>query len=85
MADYINKADVYKLFEGTNGVIRMHVAEVDQIPAADVAPVVHGRWEQFRMFEEFIMRCSCCQKVGLSYFGYCPYCGATMDADEVTT
>lgn len=40
MAEYVDKKHIYDLFEGTNGVIRLHVAEVDILPAADVDPVV---------------------------------------------
>ena len=51
-------------------------------PAADVAPVVHGRWE-----------CGCqCSVCGdrhgpynsrhRPYYNFCPNCGAKMDIDE---
>lgn len=40
MAEYVDKKHIYDLFEGTNGIVRLHVAEVDNLPAADVAPVV---------------------------------------------
>ena len=57
---------------------------VNDIPAADVAPMVHGRWEgQFP-------HCSVCGEEAIfhdngtlhgSYFltDYCPHCGAKMD------
>lgn len=41
MAEYINRADIYKLFDGTNGIKRLHVADIDQLPTADVEVVVH--------------------------------------------
>lgn len=41
MAEYIKREDIYKLFDGTNGIKRLHVADIDQLPAADVAVVVH--------------------------------------------
>lgn len=56
-------------------------------PAADVAPVVHGRWEP--CFDE---NCRCrwgfgkCSNCGQEYYAhaidhykYCPICGAKMD------
>ena len=57
---------------------------IDSEPAADVAPVVHGRW----MDNEDYMFCSCC---GMQWnycdndtedFHYCPNCGAIMDGGQ---
>lgn len=51
------------------------------VPAADVAPVVHGRWENFRGKP----KCSQCKAVWPEdYFGhnYCPRCGAKMDGGK---
>ena len=51
-------------------------------PAADVAPVVHGRWE-VRGQEVFCTNCD--RESGYNAFGasafsdYCPNCGAKMD------
>ena len=64
-----------------------HWVEVQ--PAADVAPVVHGRWidaypdiEQNPMFMYGI--CSECGfEQGISkYLNYCPNCGAKMDGGK---
>ena len=81
MAEYIDKANVYKLFEDTSGIIRLHVADVDQIPAADVAPVVHGRWEKYNQ-SACVYMCSECGLKGVDYdvllMNYCPKCGAKM-------
>ena len=61
----------------------------ENLPAADVAPVVHGRWidaypdiEPNPMFMYGI--CSECGfEQGLSkYLKYCPDCGAKMDEKE---
>ena len=52
--------------------------EIKEIPAADVAPVVHGNWE----YGEFdIPHCSECGKeVKPNRISpYCPNCGAKMD------
>lgn len=51
-------------------------------PAADVAPVVHGRWERMRK-SATTWRCSACDVMvgaflaGCSHYCYC--CGAKMD------
>lgn len=37
---YVNKSDIYKLFDESNGVIRLHIADVDMLPTADVEEVV---------------------------------------------
>ena len=52
---------------------------IDEIPAADVAPVVHGRW--IASHDEFCA-CSICKYpfyVGWNQANYCPNCGAKMD------
>ena len=61
---------------------------IERVPAADVAPVLHGKWEErcdenddplFR--QKFI--CSVCgdwQTYGKT--PYCPYCGAKMEGEK---
>lgn len=45
MAEYIAKSEIYRrYFNNGCGVVRLHVSDIDVIPASDVAPVVHGRW-----------------------------------------
>ena len=57
-------------------------------PAADVAPVVHGRWIRFKEPDSetgyIHMRCSVCKAYWsdpshADHFRYCPSCGAKMD------
>ena len=62
---------------------------IEQIPAADVAPMVHGRWICIRKrYGEY--ECSVCRGVDSNcsdYYGthvvteqeFCPNCGAKMD------
>lgn len=55
-------------------------------PAADVAPVRHGRWEKFSTSNGIIsrVRCSCCagtQPLTFENMPYCPSCGARMDKE----
>lgn len=58
-------------------------------PAADVAPVVHGRWIRFKEHDSCYvhMRCSECSAYWsdpshADSFRYCPNCGAKMDEEE---
>lgn len=56
---------------------------VENLPAADVAPVVHSYWEhKITSCEENISICHNC-KYPVSWFWglskYCPNCGAKMD------
>lgn len=60
---------------------------VKRAPAADVAPVVYGRWEFLgpnRLVKECMCgTCSAC-KIRSKYItniGLCPNCGARMDGD----
>ena len=64
------------------------VKAIRSIPAADVSPVRHGRWEDINDLECF--ECSCCGECanqpwgldGAIMFSYCPNCGAKMDARQ---
>lgn len=53
-----------------------------QVPAADVAPVRHGRWISFldgdHIMPERYYRCSRCGRVESRQQPYC-HCGAKMD------
>ena len=57
-----------------------------KIPAADVAPVRHGRWVEKEKYTFGIMYdCSLCENRILDNghsWNYCPNCGAKMDGDE---
>lgn len=60
---------------------------IDAIPAADVATVVRGRWDDLEDAEVCSVKCSNCGEVlpeWYSDFNYCPNCGARMDGTEVT-
>lgn len=59
--------------------------ELEMLPAADVAPVVHGRWAKSDKFHGYVC-CSICNNAYVSpdwliggKWGYCPNCGAKMD------
>lgn len=53
-------------------------------PAADVAPVRHGRWERVipsKSAAKWSTRVSCsnCHSAGYAHHKYCPNCGTKMD------
>ena len=66
--------------------------EVSDAPAADVAPVVHGRWIHSRYedcSEQFeLVKCSQCnhEAYAMAFYvrggNYCPNCGAKMDGEK---
>lgn len=56
-----------------------------KIPAADVAPVVHGRWIPFHSkISGDIQYCSACEIGFAAKADYCPHCGAKMDGGDNT-
>ena len=65
--------------------------EVDDMPAADVKPVKHGRWIAEYDCGYITPHCSECGETALTkeetgydyvYSSYCPHCGAKMDGGE---
>ena len=72
--------------EGYNFAVQEHREEVENIPAADVQPVKHGRWENTNTPNQ--LRCSNCEIIHLisqyphGDIKYCPNCGARMDGDS---
>lgn len=60
------------------------VCWVENLPSADVAPVVHGRWvKHYRsgttVAEGYVS--TCCDMWNNRKSDYCPNCGARMDGD----
>lgn len=74
MAEYIDReAALMKLMQ--DGCSAKNLQSISDMPAADVAPVVHGRKTNIGC----VWMCSLCGK-GLPYgANYCPNCGAKMD------
>lgn len=83
--DGLNNQDVAKRF-GHDAIEIM--AEVHYMPAADVVPVVHGRFvhdgPRFAGGVDW-WHCSSCGRLvsGVeTRFDYCPHCGAKMDGGD---
>ena len=63
----------------------------DELPAADVAPVLHGLWEydEPTINTYGMVKCTVCNWWSIDpyvsiVYHYCPNCGAKMDGGEVT-
>ena len=68
-----------------DGCSAKNVQTIMEIPAADVEPVRHGRWE---WDTEDLYRCTVCYEkvhvkevMGRPDWDYCPNCGARMTED----
>lgn len=97
MADYIRREDLINHLaickKGTDipnlawAAITAIECYVRDMPAADVAPVVHGKWYLLDDCANAGMYCSVCsRRVHREEFAYkklrskyCPHCGAKMD------
>lgn len=59
---------------------------IEALPAADVAPVVHGRWGTYRFNLEtgnYEKQCTRCRNFSKEYGKpYCPNCGAKMGGER---
>lgn len=101
MDEYIKRDGLLRKFNvddmmNVNGtLISLHDARktISNFPAADVAPVRHGKWVHSRYencSEQFEMvKCSCCgrEAYAMAFYvrdgNYCPNCGAKMDGWRV--
>ena len=73
--------------DGGVDVCQFRDLDVDAIPAADVRPVVRGKWKVSLHKTYYDVSCSVCginsffqvdEKDSVSYANYCPNCGADM-------
>ena len=110
MSDYISREAAVKIAQKcglVNGsVLGRHTGladciaiEIEGLPAADLEPVRHGRWEH-KKNDYSVAWCSKCKglfdttwhgKTAKEYFAkfveayrYCPRCGAKMDLEDET-
>ena len=99
MAEYIEREDLLELYRmddpvlNENGHVPLSVIRqnIMDIPAADVAPVRHGRWiEPLRLhYGAKQYECSLCysdtfwRKHSITVkYPYCPNCGCRMDGGD---
>lgn len=104
MAEYIKREAIMKFPIRKDHCDKKHANEhfifgiesvleyVENLPAADVAPVRHGKWAHSRYencSEQFeIVKCSCCghEAYAMAFYvrggNFCPNCGARMDGGD---
>ena len=92
MADYIRREDaLFAIRKAERGgsmtaLTRLEraYAEIREMPAADVAEVVHGRWI---LHDDGVFTCSECGNAESNDSYYCRLCGAKMDGgfDDATS
>lgn len=83
MPEYIERgAAIELLYYNADETCSAVVCDFETIPAADVAPVVHGRWKA----SSVLLECQNCGEIysrlggnGGKAWNYCPNCGARMD------
>lgn len=83
MPEYIEREAATKAVMAAKWEIGSDAAMAMQIvataPAADVAPVVHGRWIPVDGGQHKCSRCHTVRKTDVARDHYCPNCGAKMD------
>lgn len=96
MAEYIEREAAIKAIEKADYTLIANDADscesdylreiIESVPAADVVPVVHGRWGTGRFNPEtgnYEEQCTRCRNFSKEYGKpYCPNCGAKMDNAE---
>lgn len=85
MDEYVLKTAAMEIVRRTSGDYAAAFAAIRKLPAADVAPVVHGKWAPSEENPGFLV-CSACGDCYVvdewadgKKWRYCPACGAKMD------
>ena len=88
IAEFIKREALIHLITRRYANPEICTQEINSIPAADVAPVVHGRW----IYKgEYAVCTECGGRSGTQYDGvepiplmtqFCPNCGAKMDGGQ---
>ena len=94
---YIEREALRDALYEADAITMKGAAIINQFPAADVAPVVHGRWREDTDPADGDLRCTHCgiawpkcvqkqiEEQGIwtlqTLFKYCPSCGAKMDKE----
>lgn len=94
MAEYIEREALREILDGWRdahadvddvhgcGLLEDVICEVDAQTAADVAPVVHGRWIDDGSGIIICPECERGYNLHAKYTHYCPNCGAKMDGGD---
>ena len=91
MDEYIKREDLLELYRiddpvlNENGQVPLPVIRqnIMDIPAADVSPVRHGRWnDSLARITPYCSACGHSHRCLIRTPNYCPNCGAKMD-DEL--
>ena len=85
MTEYIERKALRDTLYDADAITMSGVKILNQFPAADVAPVVHGRWVSVP--HKLARVCSVCNRdepykfadIDADVYDYCPNCGAKMD------
>ena len=88
MSDYIERESVLSHYKKCSfAMVKAVIAYIEDIPAADVAPVVHGTWEKTPTYG--VLMCSACSDCYIyenfldgKKWNFCPECGAKMDGGD---
>ena len=99
LRDTVESIDWYSVYKGrlidgapssANALYKANdiYSAIDNAPAADVAPVRHGRWIHTDLAAHWLGKDECSEctyhekdRSDLSHFNYCPNCGAKMDLE----
>lgn len=93
MADYIDREKIFSIWRSmpAPASVTSLAAAISQTPAADVAPVRHGRWLTTDAYPHHLY-CSVCYKTYAKNAkwvneldlptNFCPNCGAQMTGGE---
>ena len=91
MSDYIEREEALRIIEscaGWSNPLEAAYEDIQALPAADVAPVRHGRWIPSDYTGDCCYACSECGFERDAYLldvgDYCPACGARMDKEDNT-
>ena len=89
MNDYISRKALLDWVHEFYPEDKVFASAIMNAPAADIAPVVHGRWVSIP--HKLARVCSVCNRdepykfadIDADVYDYCPNCGAKMDGGNV--
>ena len=89
MDEYVEREKVLSKAAPVEGCFSDMISAYDvvMLPAADVTPVRHGRWERVIPSKSAAkwstkVSCSNCHNAGYTRYKYCPNCGCLMLGGE---